>query len=137
MAIIFDNWNHDTATVYEYQKLIVNYLKQNFAVPKKIYYFTDGVEQYFKNKSNFANILAHKTDFKIPDKWHFHPTAHGKGPCDGVGATIKRNATKWSLQCSPKNHILDALSLYVLANNFSQETEILFSSKKYVNVTKN
>ena len=39
-------------TVHEYQKIIINYLKSNFE-PKKIYYFTDGAGQHFKNKSSF------------------------------------------------------------------------------------
>ncbi|KAJ8937913.1 hypothetical protein NQ318_000686 [Aromia moschata] len=32
----------------------------------------------------------HATDFGIPAQWHFFATAHGKGPCDGVGAGTAR-----------------------------------------------
>ena len=48
IAIIFDNLAHDTVAVHKYQKIIINYLQNNFE-PKKIYYFTDGAGQHFKN----------------------------------------------------------------------------------------
>ena len=61
IAIISDNLAHDTVAVHEYRKIIINYLKNNFD-PKKIYYFTDGARQHFKNKSNFANLQAQEED---------------------------------------------------------------------------
>lgn len=129
MVIISDNLNHDTIAVYEYQNIILKYIVENISTPKKVYYFTDGAGQHFKNKSNFANLLFHEEDFKIPAEWHFHPTAHGKGACDGVGANIKRDATKFSLQCSNENRILDARALFQWAKSHSKKTEIFFSSK--------
>ena len=38
--------------------------------------------------------------------------SHGKGPCDGVGGTIKRLATKASLHRTLQNHILTPLQLF-------------------------
>jgi len=35
--------------VYEFQKIIINYLKESFQ-PIKIIYFTDRAAQHFKNK---------------------------------------------------------------------------------------
>lgn len=83
MAIVSDYLTHDTAAVYSYQKIIINFLKSNYEI-KKIYYITDGAGQQFKNKSMFANLLAHEKDFLIKAECHFHATAHGKGACDGV-----------------------------------------------------
>ena len=97
IAIISDNLAHDTVAVHEYQKIIINYLK-NYFEPKKIYYFTDGSGQHFNNKTSFAYLQAHEEDFDIPVEWHFHGTAHGKGVCDGIGANIKRFAARSSLQ---------------------------------------
>ena len=75
IAIISDNLAHDTVAVHEYQKIIINYLKNNFE-PQKIYYFTHGTGQHFRNKSSFAHLQAHEEDFDIPTEWHFHGTAH-------------------------------------------------------------
>lgn len=130
MAIISDNLNHDASAVYEYQKLILNYIEKNISRPKKVYYLTDGAGQHFKNKSNFANLLTHKEDFKMPAEWHFHPTAHGKGACDGIGANVKRDAAKFSLQCSNENQSLDAEALFKWAKSNCKKTEILYSSKQ-------
>jgi len=45
--------------------------------------------------SFFINLLQ---DFKLAAEWHFFPTSHGKGPCDGIGGTLKRLAARASLQ---------------------------------------
>lgn len=114
--------------VYEFQKIITNYLKENFN-QKKMFYFTDGAAQHFKNKYNFTNIIHHETDFGIPAEWHYHTIAHGKGPCDGIGGNLKRLAARASLQASSKEQILTADALYQWAENHLTETAIFFSSK--------
>ena len=66
--------------------------------PKKIFYFSDGAAAQYKNRKNFANLAYHEEDYGVPAEWHFFATSHGKGPCDGIGGTVKRLATKASLQ---------------------------------------
>lgn len=85
VAILSDSLKHDTVAVYECQKIIIKYLKKHFK-PSKLIYFTDGAAQHFKNKYNLKNLQFHKQDFGILAEWHFHATAHGKGPCDGIVA---------------------------------------------------
>ena len=115
--------------VHEYQKIIINNLKNNFE-PKKIYYFTDGAGQHFKNKISFANLQTHEEDSDISAEWHFHGTAYGKGTCDGIGANIKRFAAHSSLQRSSKHHILTPQALFQWTKSNCKETEILFTRKK-------
>ena len=129
MAIISDNLNHDSISVYEYQKIVISYLKANFTV-NKIYYLTDGAAQHFKNKTNFQNLLFHEKDFGVPAEWHFYATAHGKGACDGIGANIKRGARRASLQVSSRNHILTPEDLFNWAKNYCKETKVFYSSKE-------
>ena len=43
------------------------------------------------------NLCLHKDDFGVPVEWQFFGTNHDKGPCDGLGGTIKREATKASI----------------------------------------
>lgn len=128
LAVISDNLNHDTVAVYEYQKIVIHYLKSNFTV-NKIYYLTDGAGQHFKNKNNMQNLLCHKKDFGISAEWDFYATAHGKGACDGIGANLKRGARRTSLQLSSKNRILTAEDLYEWAKNYCKETKVFYSSK--------
>ena len=58
----------------------------------KITYFIDGCAAQFKNCKNLIKLCYHKEDFGIPAEWHFFATSHGKGPCDGVGGAVKREA---------------------------------------------
>lgn len=42
----------------------------------------------------------------------FFATAHGKGPCDGLGGTVKQLAKRASLQMGTRQHILDPQDLF-------------------------
>ena len=68
--------------------------------PKNIFYFSDGAAAQYKNFKNFFNIAFHFQDFGVEAEWHFFATSHGKGPCDGIGGTLKRSAKKASLQAT-------------------------------------
>lgn len=129
-GIISDNLNHDTIAVCNYQKILIGCLKKIKSNMKKNYYITDGAAQHFKNKSNFANLTYHKTDYNIEGEWHFQATAHGKGACDGIGANLKRQAARYSLQCPSDGRITDARAFYNWAKNNCKETTVLFSSKE-------
>ena len=51
------------------------------------------------------NLCYHK-DFGVQAEWHFYATPHGKGPCDGIGGTVKRLATRASLQRAYHSQIM-------------------------------
>ncbi|CAC5408737.1 unnamed protein product [Mytilus coruscus] len=46
----------------------------------------------YRNKSIFDLINSCETKFSIRASWHYFECGHGKGPCDGIGGTTKRNA---------------------------------------------
>ena len=52
----------------------------------------------YKNRYNIINLVFHEIDFGVLAKWNYFATAHGKGPSDGLGGTLKRLATRASLQ---------------------------------------
>lgn len=112
-VIISDCLEHNTVAVYTFQKKLIEFLTTKFeTVPKKLYYFSDGCAAQYKNKKNFSNLCHHLEDFNIEAEWHFFATAHGKGPCDGLGGTVKRLAAKASLQRPYEAQILSAVQLY-------------------------
>eukprot|EP00731_Ephydatia_muelleri_P006911 Em0003g1159a len=45
-------------------------------------------------------------------EWHFFATSHGKGPCNGLGGTVKHLATKASLPRAFEDQIQSAIELY-------------------------
>ena len=97
-VIISDSLTHDSVAVHCFVKKLLTFLVTKLTV-KKVYYFSDGAASQYKNKKNFVNLAFHNRDFKnIEAEWHFFATAHGKGPCDGLGGTVKREAVRASLK---------------------------------------
>ncbi|MGH0172209.1 UNVERIFIED_CONTAM: hypothetical protein FKN15_006659 [Acipenser sinensis] len=103
----------DTVAVY-----LLRFLKNKFGRrPRKIYYFSDGCAGQYKNCKNVLNICQHLEDFGMEAEWNFFATSHGKGPCDGVRGTIKRMATKASLQRPFHDQIQTPHRLYRFAKD--------------------
>ncbi|KAJ8678008.1 hypothetical protein QAD02_013795 [Eretmocerus hayati] len=105
LGIISDNLTHDTFSVYQYQKIIIDCLRKNFVVTEVIF-VTDGASQHLKNET------------------------HGKPACDGIVADLKRGARRASLQHSSRNHILTRESLFKWAKRYCKETEVFSSGKE-------
>lgn len=97
-VIISDYLDHNTAAIHAFQKYLILFLKSKCPKLRKVIYYSDGAGSQYKNRYNMVNLLLHNEDFGVPAEWHFFATAHGKGPSDGLGGTIKRLATRASLQ---------------------------------------
>ena len=110
-VIISDRLKHDTVAVYHFQAMLMRFLKEQFTLTK-VFYFSDGAASQYKNRKNFLNIANHKADFGIHAEWHFFATSHGKGPCDGVGGTVKRLAARASLQRPYDDQIQTPIQLF-------------------------
>ncbi|KAG1665452.1 PH-interacting protein [Nymphon striatum] len=98
ICVVSDVKEHSTSTVYAFQQVVLDYLKNEFPEIKKVHYFTDGCAGQYKNKHNFINLCCHQKDFGLEAEWNFFATSHGKSACDGIGGTVKRLLTKASLQ---------------------------------------
>lgn len=66
----------------------------------KLHIFSDGAGSQFKNRFTLSNMtrpqLLHPNLEEVD--WSFFGTAHGKGPVDGVGGTVKRAVWRRILQ---------------------------------------
>ena len=91
--IISDCLHHDAVAVYVYLKAFNEYLSEFLPHITHLIYFSDGAPPQFKNFKHLLNLLFHENDFKRTVMWHFQVTAHGKGPCNGLRAVLKRGAT--------------------------------------------
>jgi hypothetical protein len=77
-------------------------------------------------------LCDHNTDFGINAEWHFFATSHGKGPCDGVGGTMKRLAAHSSFQhhqiltpvqfCSWAKEPLPSIHVQYICNSEVEQT---------------
>ncbi|XP_034244021.1 uncharacterized protein LOC117646853 [Thrips palmi] len=98
LVIISDHLRHVTGSVSKFQEVLMKFLKEKVPGLNKVIYFSDGCPGQYKNRLNTKNLLMHKEDYGVDAEWHFYATSHGKSPSDGLGGTLKRLATKASLQ---------------------------------------
>ena len=85
-VIISDNLKHDKYAVVVYLSEILKYKPENV---RFLRVWTDGPNSQFENKYAMdpKEMLSEMYNIKII--WNFSATSHGKGPVDGVGATLK------------------------------------------------
>ena len=97
LCVLSDDNNHDTPFVHKCLQLVTSHIKNKLPQVTMIEYFTDGCGGQYKNYKNFLNVCEHGSDFGLQACWNFFATSHGKGPCDGIGGTVKRLAYLESL----------------------------------------
>ena len=110
--LISDCLKHDTNTFYVFQKTALAYVLEQLPHIQHIIYFSDSSAAQYKN---FVNLCHHKEDHVLTAEWNFFATSHGKNACDGVDGTIKRLATRTSLQRPYDNYTLSPKDLFTLA----------------------
>ena len=112
-AVISDHMDHSTVAVYAFQKELINALKPFIPNLAKVFWFSDGCAEQYKNKKNAANVYFFYQDFQIVAEWHFFASGHGRSPCDGIGGCIKRFASLYCLKnTQPGSQITTAKRLY-------------------------
>lgn len=73
--------------------------------------------------------MPYKEDFGVEAEAHYYATAHGKSACDGIGAILKREAKRKSLQIVNGEPILTPEALFQFAKSHLKETDVFFFSK--------
>lgn len=116
--VISDELRHDSVAVNLFISKMIAFLtnSQNRTV-KKIYFMSDGAASQYKNRKKFASLCQYKTRYGIEVEWHFFATSHGKGPCDAIGGTIKRMATRASLAKESEHPIKTVRELFEWAKS--------------------
>jgi hypothetical protein len=119
---ISDDNNHENETVFAFNNVLMDNLKKQIPV-SKVYFVTDGAVTQFKNFKQFINIAMFSTDYNIVAEQHFFASGHGKGACDGIGATVKRLCRKASVQ---GKSITTALEFSNYVNEKMQNIDAVF-----------
>ena len=116
LCFIYDNNNRDINFAYEIQAILVDFLKENLPIKNRIFYFSDGCAEQYKNCKNLINLCHHQQDFNMEAEWIFFATGHDKLPCGRVGGFVKCYVAKRSLQRPLNDQVLSyqsMLDLYV------------------------
>jgi hypothetical protein len=97
-CFVSDDRTHDVAYVITSLKMLFAEREDLFAGLNRIHFFTDGAGQHYKSRNAMWFASLSSEIFGVPASWQFHATAHGKGPCDGIGAVVKRQCRRYSLR---------------------------------------
>ncbi|XP_035684140.1 uncharacterized protein LOC118421089 [Branchiostoma floridae] len=91
-CIVSDELGHNPFTVFSILKKVVSHLKDKHPNLQYVHYWTDSPSSQYRNKTLFSVVSDHETLFGMKASWNYFEAGHGKGPCDGVGGTVKRMA---------------------------------------------
>ncbi|WAQ99020.1 hypothetical protein MAR_023393 [Mya arenaria] len=83
---------HNAAMVQVIIQKVIKYIQESDKSIKGIHFWTDSPTSQYRNKTVFDIVSRLETEFGIKGSWHYLESGHGKGTCDGVGGTTKRNA---------------------------------------------
>ena len=81
-------------------------MKNEYPGLEMVHYLTDSPTSQYRNKTIFNLVCEHETVVGAKATWDYLEAGHGKGPCDGLGASVKRTADsaikqgKASIQCA-------------------------------------
>ncbi|XP_063966655.1 uncharacterized protein LOC135156857 [Lytechinus pictus] len=89
---VSQNTSHNAKTVFTILKAFIPLLKKEYPLLQKIHYLTDSPTSQYRNKTIFQMLCNHKEHFGVEGEWNFLESGHGKGPCDGLGGSVKRSA---------------------------------------------
>lgn len=83
--------NHNAAMVTLILDKVIELAKDFVNNLEAIHFWTDSPTSQYRNKTifNYMDKLCLKN---IKSSWQYFESGHGKGPCDGIGGTTKRNA---------------------------------------------
>lgn len=75
-------------------------------------------------------LVNHKLDFGLKAEWHCSAISQEKCACDCIGAYIKSEATRYSLQVKPNDAILNSRSLFNWARSKFKNIKFFHYSKE-------
>ena len=119
---------HDKSMIRAILKKLMEYLQQIKPQLKMVHYWSDSPLSQYRNRYIFDLIMNHKQYFGLSAQWNYFETGRGKGPCDGVGGTVKRMADQAIKQ--GRVRIQNALDMY----NFCEATQ---KTMHYFYITEN
>ncbi|XP_052257645.1 uncharacterized protein LOC127862523 [Dreissena polymorpha] len=124
IVIVSDTLAHNAHTVVTFLDTIQKEVKQMIPDIEVCHFWTDSPTSQYRNKLIFDVVANYDTIFGCQAVWNYFEAGHGKGPCDGLGGTVKRladNAIK-----TGKVMIQDASGFYSWAKETSSFHNVEF-----------
>ena len=90
---VTDSTSHSAPTTLAFMTKFIPLLQEFIPNLQIIHYITDSPSNQYRNKSIIKAVSHHPSYFQgIQATWDYLEAGHGKGPADGLGSTIKRQA---------------------------------------------
>lgn len=84
---------HTAPTCLAFLQQLIPKVKDLLPNLNYIHYISDSPSSQYRNKSIVKLVAQHESIFNgIKASWEYLESGHGKGPCDGVGGSIKKSA---------------------------------------------
>lgn len=126
--------NHNASMVICIINSLINIVKAIIPNVTSVHFWTDSPSSQYRNKTIFDLVSRFRVEYGVKASWHYFESGHGKGPCDGVGGTTKRNADNAVKQ--GKVLIQDASDFYAWATQNEQGIRYEFVTEEDYNLTK-
>ena len=119
IIIVSDELGHNSTTVLTFVDKIIPIVQDIDPEASTIHYWTDSPTSQYRNKSIIDFVANHESCHGMKARWNYFESGHGKGPCDGLGGTVKRLADE--AMRSGKVLIQDANGFYQWAKSSSMK----------------
>ena len=91
-VVVSNELTHSSSTVCAFLDQVIPIVKRLKSNLKSIHYWTDSPSSQYRNRFIFSVIANHQSLYNVAARWNYFEAGHGKGPCDGLGGTVKRMA---------------------------------------------
>ena len=91
-AFVSNEIRHDTKFIFALLKKLIPHVKLLVPNAKHCHFFSHSPTSQSQNKTIFKLISHQKEYFGLKATWNYSKVGHGKGPCDPIGGTTKRQA---------------------------------------------
>ena len=89
---VSDVLHHNATAVLTILEKLIEDLKCMFPQADTIHFWTDSPSSQYRNKYIFHELMQFVSLYGFKARWNYFESGHGKGPCDGLGGTAKRQA---------------------------------------------
>ena len=128
LTVISDTMSHAAPTVLAFLDQAIDCIKEIDPGVKMIHIWTDSPTSQYRNKAIFHAVGNFENLYGISARWNYFEAGHGKGPCDGLGGTVKRMADE--AVKTEKAVIQEAKDFFAWAQSSSMSAvKFLFVSK--------
>lgn len=124
---------HSFPTTFVFITELVAKLKSRNPDINTIHFVSDSPSSQYRNRYVCQMLLRFEHDFKIRAVWNWLESGHGKGPCDGVGGSMKRLADRI---VRTNTTIQDASDFYNYVSKESDKVELIYITEQQVNQIK-